>query len=542
MDRGVLSFLLVLVLTAAVAIAGEVPVWDKYEIEFQSSREYENPVYDLKSFDVEFTSPSGRVLNIKGFWDGGRNWKARFCPDEQGEWAWKSICSDKENSGLYNQKGNFTVTANKNPLDIYSNGVITRSPGNYHLVHADGTPFFWLADTAWNGAMKSTDEEWDVYLRDRQSKGFNVIQFVTTQWRALERDRNGEAAFTGCGRIRINPSFFQSLDARVDRVNEMGLVAAPVLLWALPRGQGRELSPGYYLPEDEAVILAQYTMARYGGNHVVWILGGDGAYTGEFEQRWKNIGRRVFEGDPPGLAAQHPHGHSWIGEVYKDEAWLDIVGYQSSHSNTRGTVDWINKGPMSAMWDKLPARPIMNLEPNYEMIRHQITSEDVRNASYWSLFATPVSGLTYGHNSIWPWLREGESILNHSMPDGYPAWGEALSHPGSSQVGYLAEFIRSFEWWKFRPAGELLAEQPGNEVYNHFISIARNPENGTIMAYLPKKGEVKILNLLKSRYDGQWFDPVENVFSDAEISTENNVLRAVSPKDQDMVLILKRKK
>nr|MBA2355903.1 DUF4038 domain-containing protein [Acidobacteriota bacterium] len=37
--------------------------------------------------------------------------------------------------------------------------------------------------TAWNGVMKADAKSWDSYLRDRLGKGFNVIQYVTTQWR-----------------------------------------------------------------------------------------------------------------------------------------------------------------------------------------------------------------------------------------------------------------------------------------------------------------------------------------------------------------------
>jgi hypothetical protein len=157
------------------------------------------------------------------------------------------------------------------------------------------------------------------------------------------------------------------------------------------------------------------------------------------------------------------------------------------------------------------------------------------------LFATPVSGLTYGHNSIWPWLYEGEIIVNHEKTEGYPAWDKAIHFPGSSQVGYLAGFIRSFDWWEFRPAQELLAEQPGNEIYNHFIAIVKNPENGTILCYLPVKGSVRIYDLFNEKFDGKWFDPVENTFSEAVISRSGNIVETASPKDQDMVLILSRK-
>ena len=35
--------------------------------------------------------------------------------------------------------------------------------------------------------------------------------------------------------------------------------------------------------EEEIV---EYMVARYGAHHVVWILGGDGRYVGELEDRW----------------------------------------------------------------------------------------------------------------------------------------------------------------------------------------------------------------------------------------------------------------
>ena len=55
----------------------------------------------------------------------------------------------------------------------------------------------------------------------------------------------------------------------MNRMNEHGLVAAHVLLWALQQSTNRELSPGYYLPHPEAIQLARYMVARYGAHHVV---------------------------------------------------------------------------------------------------------------------------------------------------------------------------------------------------------------------------------------------------------------------------------
>ena len=46
------------------------------------------------------------------------------------------------------------------------------------LVHDDGTPFFYLGDTAWELFHRLTLDEAEHYLRDRAAKGFTVIQAV----------------------------------------------------------------------------------------------------------------------------------------------------------------------------------------------------------------------------------------------------------------------------------------------------------------------------------------------------------------------------
>ena len=537
-----LPFLLLSFIPAKAA--DQVGIWMKFEQDFTSSKDYGNALYDVKKFAVKFTSPTGRVKTVNGFWDGGRSWKVRFAPDELGTWAWESACSDQSNTGLNGIKGSFVSTPHASKQAIYQRGSLIRPKGAYHLSHADGTPFFWTGCTAWNGALKSTEQEWDTYLADRVRNGYNVIQFVTTQWRGGDKNSLGQVAFEGSGKISINPDFFRHLDGKVDKINEYGLVAAPVLLWALQHVQGRELSPGYYLPDDEAILLARYMVARYGGHQVVWVLGGDGKYTDQYEQRWKTIGRGVFGDEHPGLVAQHPQGGSWIGEIYADEPWLDIIGYQSGHNNTEGPVKMITLGKPAKMWDKLPARPLINMEPVYEEIRPNITATDVRNASYWSVLATPTAGITYGANGIWPWLREGEEILNHgSKGEGVSRWHASIKLPGSVQVGYLANAFRKLEWWNLKPAPDLLAEQPGEKQFNHFVSVSRTDDGRTIVAYLPSPTPIRLYNLAGSTWQAQWFNTATNQTSTAKVAQQKGVLEVVPPAGTgDMLLILQKKK
>ncbi|KAA5541590.1 apiosidase-like domain-containing protein [Adhaeribacter rhizoryzae] len=523
--------------------ADAVGIWAKFEQPFTSTKEYANPLYEVKKFTVKFTSPTGRVKNINGFWDGGRNWKVRFAPDEKGTWTWESDCSDTGNTGLKGVKGSFNCTSNKSKLAIYQHGEIIHPKGTYHLTHANGTPFFWTGCTAWNGTLKSTETEWDTYLTHRAQNGYNVIQFVTTQWRGGDKNSLGQVAFEGSGKIKINPAFFQHLDGKIDKINEHGLVAAPVLLWALGAAQGRELSPGYYLPEEEAILLARYMVARYSGNQVIWVLGGDGKYTDENEQRWKNIGRTVFKDEHPGLVALHPGGGSWIGEAYAHENWLDIIGYQSGHNSNPRTINFMNKGPVATTWSQLPPRPLINMEPVYEEIGPNITATDVRNASYWSVLSAPVAGITYGANGIWPWLREGEEILNHAgKGEDASRWHQGIKLPGSMQVGYLANFMRTLDWWNLKPSPELLMAQPGDQQPAAFVSVSRSTDGKTIVVYLPKATPVKLYNLHSITYEAQWFNPVANKTTKGKVTATNGTLEIMPPAgDNDYVLVLKKK-
>jgi len=511
----------------------------RYELSFESSKSYQNPLYDIDQFGITLTSPTGRVLTYGGFWDGGKVWKIRFAPDELGSWKWITFCSDEQNSGLHLKSGAFECVPSTGTHQIYSRGGVRHLPGRYHLSYGDGTPFFWLACTAWNGGLLAEMADWDHYLANRRELGYSAIQFVTTQWRGGTTDRNGDVAFTGSGRIEINPGFFRRMDKKVDRINDHGLVAVPVLLWALPFGSGRQFSPGYYLPVAEAEKLARYVVARYQGNQVVWFLGGDGKYDAELEDRWKTIGDHVFSGIAHAPATLHPHGRLFVGDLYAEEPWYSIMGYQSSHGTAQGTVDWINKGPVARFWSRLRPMPLINIEPLYENILENQTEEDVRNAIWWSLLAAPVAGVTYGANGIWSWLEEdGQQIQNHRTAPWTVNWKNSLKLPVGRQMQHVRNFFQRLSWWELYPRPDLLVEQPGGVQYNDFIPIVGNDEGSLLVAYVPMGSTLHIRNIAHRTYRGRWFDPVLGLYQDIHGPFAEQSIQMSHDADYGMVLLL----
>jgi Protein of unknown function (DUF4038) len=56
-------------------------------------------------------------------------------------------------------------------------GHLVVAPDNHRLMHADGTSFLYLADTAWL-ITRISRESVDAYLEDRRAKGFTAIQMT----------------------------------------------------------------------------------------------------------------------------------------------------------------------------------------------------------------------------------------------------------------------------------------------------------------------------------------------------------------------------
>lgn len=509
--------------------------WQKKELVFESQRLYDNPLYDVDFFGAEFISPSGNKFIVRGFWDGEKTWMIRFMPNQIGKWKYKTICSDQTNDQLNGIEGEFKCVRNRSKLDIYRRGSLKHSTGTYHLAHDDDKPFLYIGCTAWNGGLFSTVNEWDKYLSNRSATGFSVIQLVTTQWRGGPYNAENETAFSGIDTILINPSFFKRLDKRIDRINDYGLVAAPVMLWAYG-----DSNPGSFLPEESAIKLAEYILARYDGNHVIWNLGGDGNFIGKNERRWKNIGRSVFDKNyHRNIVTLHPQGFSWYGSDFNSESWLDMICYQTGHTNSDNAIRWKTQGPVVTEWKKLIPRPIIDTEPVYE---NGHNAKEVRNSAYWSLFSAPVAGVSYGSHTIWPWLRKGDTPINHGKREPSPiTWYDALFHEGSIQIGYLSGFFREIEWWRLIPANELLSDQPGLEALPRWQSVLATDDRNTILVYAPVQDKIRLRDIDATNYTVQWFDTVNNTYLKADITQDNNGLETQTPVDLDAILILRKK-
>lgn len=527
----------------AVSFAAEPPVHrnGRFEKTFEVVEEYFNPL-TATPVEVEFRGPQGRRETVSAFWDGGRTWRVRFRPEHSGLWEYRVSSREPE---LDNERGEFRVRDYAGPNRLHRLGSPKLSPNRRHFVHTAGAPWFFLSDTAWNGALMSTPEEWDKYLKDRAAKKFTAVQFVMTQWRAGRHDERGQVAFAGTDSIAINPAFFQRMDEKFDALNTHGLVAVPVLLWALTSKEKE--SPGESLSDEQASLLARYMVTRYAAHHVIWFLGGDGDYRGEKAARWKKIGREVFPaGRRYGPVTLHPRGMQSPWAEFKEEAWLDFFLYQSGHGNDARKWRWNATQGGATDWKMEPPRPVIDGEPNYEAhldyhTRQPVTDYQVRRAAYYSLLAAPPAGISYGAHGVWFWSRKAEVPLDHPRTGVAQPWWECLDYQGARQMKVLRDIFDSIQWWKLRPDRSLLVEDIEDAEFKTHMMPARSESGEFALIYLPANRSVK-LNLEKfaGTVKAAWINPRTGRRTDAGPLRPQPSIELKTPGEGDWLLLLSR--
>jgi len=105
------------------------------------------------------------------------------------------------------------------------------SDNGRYLVKQDGSPFFYLADTAW-GLFHFNREDADLYLKTRAAQRFTAIQAVVAHYGGLDSpNAYGQTVFVNKDPAHPNEAYFQQVDYVVNEAESLGLYVALVPLW-----------------------------------------------------------------------------------------------------------------------------------------------------------------------------------------------------------------------------------------------------------------------------------------------------------------------
>lgn len=340
----------------------------------------------------------------------------------------------------------------------FSRGRIVVHPGGRYLQYADGRPFFYLGDTAWELFHRTTREEARLYLEDRARKGFTVIQAVCLAECDGLRVPNayGDLPFADAGFTRPNERYFAYVDEVVAMADSLGLVIGLLPAWGdkfcLKWGPGPEI----FTTGGRAEAFGRYLGERYRTRrNIIWILGGDRPPEGR-----ELILRAFARGIACGVAGRedysaclityHPWGKSSSGDWLHDEPWLAFNMQQNGHAYDFDLWERIARD-----YARRPVKPVLDGEPIYE--EHPIdfdrekygTSEalHVRRAFYHEVFSG-ACGHTYGCHAVWQMWEPGRYA---PVTGPVRSWRESLSLPGAYQVCYGRELIESRPFFRRIP-------------------------------------------------------------------------------------------
>lgn len=388
---------------------------------------------------------------------------------------------------------------------------LTLSTNRHYLQHADGTPFFWLGDTAWELFHRLTREEITRYLDNRESKGFNVIQAVILAEMDGPRapNRYGDLPLENLDPERPNASYFKLVDWVVTQAKQRGMYVSLLPTWGdkVLRlwGQGPEI-----FNEVNAYHYGYFLGERYKRfPNIIWMVGGDRpATTDSIDRRpvWRAMVKGIREGGgTDALVTYHPAGESSSTKFWGDEQLLDFHTLQSGHRK-RDLPVW---EMIQHDFNRIPATPILDAEPNYE--DHAInwkaengyfTDYDVRKQAYRSVFAGG-TGVTYGNHAIWQFYQPGFAPVT----DVDRFWTAALDRPGASQMIYLKELVLS------RPALTRVPDQAiirkGQGAAGEYITAYRDEAGTYAMLYLPVGKRVVVGTgwCSAAELTGWWYNP-----------------------------------
>jgi hypothetical protein len=423
-----------------------------------------------------------------------------------------------------------------------NHGRLQVSENQRFLQYEDGTPFFYLGETAWELIHRCSRDEAKMFLKNRAEKGFTVIQTVILGELDGLNVPNvyNDYPLMNNDPLKPNEAYFQHVDYIIDMAATYGLYIALLPTWG-----DKVVGNNAIFTIDNAEKYGKFLGKRYKDKkNIIWVLGGDRNWDG-YEPIWRamakgiTIGVAGSEDYSKTLMTLHPTGSLSSSRNFHNDAWLDFNMQQDGHCYT--TDSW-NK--IKADYNRLPVKPVIDGEPLYE--EHPIcfnavengfsTDYHVRRYLYHDLFAGAL-GHTYGCHAIW------QMFTKNRVPINFPrrTWIESLNLPGAFQMQYARWLIESRPFLTRIPDESLILSDTGTS--NYHISATRDIQGSYVFVYSEQGNPFTIdMSKLKAKQiTAWWFDPRTGnatMLESFENSGNKNFQPPTSGMGNDWVLVL----
>ncbi|AQX78942.1 hypothetical protein BWO91_02045 [Plantibacter flavus] len=479
-----------------------VEQWTRHEVQLTSTQEYAHPDTDV-SITAHFRGPSGQVIELPGFWDGGDAFAVRFAPTETGRWTYTVTASDETNAGLHRVTGELDAVPYTGDHAIYRHGFIRESDDRRAFVYADGTPFFWLGNTHWqaanyerldtsNNPYAAGTSQFHSVVDSDQARGFTVYQ---TYPDAAVNDGGGNVPVVNwwaAEYTHLDPDAFRDqFDVMMDYIADQGIVIALGLGVHTQSGQIGPVAMTHF---------TRYVLARYAAHPIIWITGQEVDIEDETAKlsTWQAVAETIAAND----GYHRPLGaHMWaIGEpkVFGDQPWHTWYPTQGGHDSIRTQEHY------RSYWDERPTKPFLETEANYEDI-WAVTVDDTRHSA-WKALQCGSYGYTYGVAGVWAIKWDYDVPGWDDFQNGIP-WFDGIRKPGGDQMGILRRFYETLGDW------QRLLPRYGDHTFGTFAhpeeSVLSSDGNSRYVVYFYQDDLAtgSLHGLGEVPYLARWFDP-----------------------------------
>lgn len=352
------------------------------------------------------------------------------------------------------------------------------------LVDQRGEPVLLHGDAAWSAIVNLTRDEMDLYLRDRQRKGFNAVYVNLVEWTFSNqspgwRNANGEDPFIGTvdGYVpdMTQPSepYWAHADHFIDRAGELGIAVV-----AFPAYSGFQQGFdgwSFALEVNGVERLRQYGLflgERYADRpHVIWSAGGDwgpDGPRGDLSEHHAALAESIREAD----AEQTWTAHGW------QSSGVDSYGYLGLDLNTTYRYP-VGEVPDAVYLDYIrsPEMPFVFFEGRYEN-ESEGSAENMRYQAYSALLGGAL-GQFYGNAPMW-FFGQG--------------WEAALDDPGAMSMVHAGDLARSRDLHTLVPdyGSQTIVSARGSRTSGDWVSAARSADGSTVVAYVPDDRSIAV--------------------------------------------------
>ena len=439
------------------------------------------------------------------------------------------------------------VDASDKPVD-FSRGLLKISENKRFLVHADGTPFFYLGDTAWELFHRLDRAQSDRYLKHRADNGYTVIQAVAlAELDGLNTPNpygHRPLAENDPARpnVKAGPDndYWDHVDYVVKKAESLGMYIGMLPTWGDKWNKKWGVGPVVFNPQN-AETYGRWLAQRYKeAPNIIWIVGGDRPIENETHRKIVEAMARGIEKGDGGrhLITFHPTGGRTSSEYFHDADWLDFNMHQTGHKD-RGSWESIAKD-----YNRKPTKPVLDGEPlyedhpiNFDPMKHGFSADwHIRRLAYWHVFAGGC-GHTYGCHNIWQMYAPGRTPISWA----HRYWDESLDLWGALDMQHVRNLMLSRPYLTRVPDRSVIASDAGKG--DGYVNATRDAKGSYAFVYTPLGLPVKV-NLEKlsgQQVRAWWYDPRHGTPEEIGVFEKKGVREFKPPvkgKGNDWVLVL----